>query len=118
MEDTYFVLVDISIFVFTKILLQKDDCIFETTMYYIIVVFVQDSNFAGIRVGLTDEELKLCISETTLSGGKIMRQSFRPKIAGRGIEQNAMDFFQMKKKGKEIAAKTANRPQFMDGLGI
>ena len=104
-------------FVFTKILLQKDDCIFET-MYYIFVVFVQDSNFAGIRVGLTDEELKLCISETTLSGGKIMRQSFRPKIAGRGIEQNAMDFFQMKKKGKEIAAKTANRPQFMDGLGI
>ena len=87
-------------------------------LYYIFVVFVQDSNFAGIRVGLTDEELKLCISETTLSGGKIMRQSFRPKIAGRGIEQNAMDFFQMKKKGKEIAAKTANRPQFMDGLGI
>ena len=78
----------------------------------------QDSNFAGIRVGLTDEELKLCVPETTLSGGKIMRQSFRPKIAGRGIEQNAMDFYQMKRKGKEIAAKTANRPQFMDGLGM
>ena len=74
-------------------------------MYYIFVVFVQDSNFAGIRVGLTDEELKLCISETTLSGGKIMRQSFRPKIAGRGIEQNAMDFFQMKKKGKKLLPK-------------
>ena len=67
---------------------------------------------------MTDDELKNCIPETTLSSRQILRQSIRPKFIGRGIEQNFMDFVDMRSKGKRMAAKTYGRPPFMDGLGM
>ena len=67
---------------------------------------------------MTDDELKNCVSETTLRGRQILRQSIRPKFIGRGIEQNFMDFVDMRSKGKRMAAKTYGRPPFMDGLGM
>ena len=79
---------------------------------------LQDPNFEGIRVGLTDDELKQCVPESSLSNRKILRQSLLPKVLGRGIEQNFKDFVDMKKKGKRVAAKSSGRPPFMDGMGI
>ena len=77
---------------------------------------MQDPIFDGIKLGLTDEDIKNCADEVGLTKGKLLSQSLLPKSLGRGIEPSFMDFVNLVKKGKKMAQKVENRPAFMEGI--
>ena len=79
-------------------------------------IWIQDPIFDGIKLGLTDEDIKNCADEVGLTKGKLLSQSLLPKSLGRGIEPSFMDFVNLVKKGKKMAQKVENRPAFMEGI--
>ena len=49
-----------------------------------------------------------------MNNKRILRQSFRPKFFGRGIEQNVVDFVKIGMKAKEQAKKVEGRPPLIE----
>ena len=65
-------------------------------------------------MGLQEEDMSTVVDETGLSRSQIIGQSFLPKWAGRGIEQNFFDFFKIGMKAKDQAKKVAGRPPLIE----